>query len=129
MQDNNKNQTLKKHILVIDDEPEVLSLLKEFLEEKEFKVSTAADGIRAMESLEQNLPHLVICDLLLPGEHGINLVKTIKEKYFIPIIIISSIYPKEDLSDFMEEHFVESFMEKPLDLGHLFKQIQGILKC
>ncbi len=116
-----------RNILVVDDEKEVRDLLKEFLEEKEFTVSLAEDGVKAMESIQKNLPGLIIIDLLLPGEHGINLAKTIKEKYFIPSILISSIYHREELDPIMEEYFIEAFLEKPLDLNLLLEKINAII--
>ena len=115
-----------KDILVVDDEQEIRDLLKEFLEENKFNVVLAADGLKALELIEKKLPGLAIVDLLLPGEHGINLVKTIKEKYFIPTIIISSIYRREELEDFIEEFFVEGYFEKPINLNELLKKINAI---
>jgi DNA-binding NtrC family response regulator len=120
--DNNKT-----NILVIDDEKEVRDLLKEFLEEKKFSVSLAADGLQAQEHFKAKVPDIVIIDLLLPGEHGINLVKTIKEKYFVPLIIISGIYSRDEIKDTIEEYFVEGFFEKPLNLDKLLEKINDII--
>ncbi len=118
---------IKKAILVIDDELEIREMLRDFLQEHDFTVTLAEDGITAMDALEKNLPGIVIVDLLLPGEHGINLVKRIKEKYFLPVIMISSIYKKEELADLMEDHFVEAFCEKPLNLAVLLKHLKTII--
>jgi len=116
-----------RHILVIDDEPEVRDMLHGFLEEKGFSVTLAMDGIQAIECIKQDIPGIIIIDLLLPGEHGINLIKTIKKDYFIPIIIISGVYRQEEISPFMEENFVEGFIEKPIDLNRLLQSIQSII--
>jgi two-component system OmpR family response regulator len=116
-----------RNILVVDDEENIREFLKAFLEENHFKVSLAGDGQKALESIEENLPDLMITDLLLPGEHGIPLIKTVKEKYFIPTIIISSIYERDQVEDFMEEYFVEAFFEKPLNLDLLLEKINSIL--
>lgn len=119
---------IKRDILVVDDEPEIREMLKDFLQEYEFNVTVAKDGIEAMERLSETLPGIVITDLLMPGEHGINLVKTIKEKYFLPVIIISSIYSREELESLMEEHFVEGFIEKPINLVDLLKLVNEIIR-
>jgi DNA-binding response OmpR family regulator len=116
-----------KTILVIDDEVEIRELLKEFLEDEGFKVIEAKDGIKAQECLEEKLPDIVVIDLLLPGEHGITLVKTIKEKYFIPVIIISGVYKRDELQDMMDEHFVEGFLEKPISMDVLLGKIRAII--
>ena len=116
-----------RNILLVDDEKDIRDILAEFLEENNFSVRTAADGIKALELLEESIPGLALVDLLLPGEHGINLIKTIKEKYFVPVIIISSIYNKEEIEDFMEEYFVDGFIPKPLDLKKLLEKIESLL--
>jgi len=117
----------KTNILVIDDELEIRELLKEFLEENNFIVTLAADGIEAQEFIKKSVPDIAVIDLLLPGEHGISLVKTIKEKYFIPVIIISCIYRREEVQDLMDEYFVEGFFEKPLDLNEFLEKLNSII--
>lgn len=118
---------IKRDILVIDDEPEIRDMLRDFLQEHNFTVTLAEDGLTAMDALEKNIPGIVIVDLLLPGEHGINLVKRIKEKYFLPVIMISGIYKKEEVADMMEDQFVEAFCEKPLNLAVLLKHLKAIV--
>lgn len=118
-----------KNILVVDDEENIREFLKDFLEEHNFNVTLAEDGQKAQELIEENLPELMIVDLLLPGEHGITLIKTVKEKYFIPTIIISSIYDRDEIEDFMEEYFVEAFLEKPLNLDLLLEKINSIINA
>jgi len=121
------NNMRHTNILVVDDEEEIRELLKDFLEIKGFNVRVESDGLKALELMEKEIPNIIIMDLLLPGEHGINLIRTVKEKYFIPIIIISGIYNKEEVEHLMEEYFVEDFMKKPLDLEELAKKINKIL--
>lgn len=118
-----------RNILVVDDEENIREFLKEFLEEHNFSVTLADDGQKALELIKENLPGLMIVDLLLPGEHGITLIKTIKEKYSIPTIIISSIYDRDEIEDFMEEYFVEAFLEKPLNLDLLLEKINSIINA
>ena len=118
-----------RNILVVEDEEKIREFLKEFLEEHNFNVTLADDGQKALELIEENRPGLMITDLLLPGEHGIPLIKTVKEKYVIPIIIISSIYDRDEVEDFMEEYSVEAFLEKPLNLDLLLEKINSILNA
>lgn len=117
----------KKIILVIDDEPDVRDLLKDFLEDNDFYVQVVDDGAEALEFMEKKIPDIVITDLLLPGEHGIDLIKIIKEKYFIPVIVISGIYRAEEVTHVIKEEFVEAFFEKPIELDALLDVITSIL--
>lgn len=117
----------RKIILVIDDEPEIRDLLKDFLEDNNFTVELVDDGVEALEYMERNTPDLVITDLLLPGEHGIDLIKIIKEKRFVPVIVMSGIYRSEEVSHVIKDNFVEGFFEKPLDLDKLLEKINSLL--
>lgn len=117
----------KKIILVIDDEPDIRDLLKDFLEDNNFFVQVVDDGAEALEFMGKKIPDIVITDLLLPGEHGIDLIKIIKEKYFIPVIVISGIYRAKEVTHVIKEEFVEAFFEKPLELDALLDVINSIL--
>ncbi len=119
----------KKHILIIDDDQEVIELLKDLFEGNDFFVGTASNGLDGLGYFKHHLPDLVISDLLLPGEHGLNVIKTIKEKYFLPVIIISSIYKQGQLKNIMEEYFVEDFFHKPLKLYVLLEKVNSILNA
>ena len=117
----------KNLILIVDDEEEIRLLLKEFLEKKDFEVLLAADGQKALELAEKHIPDLVITDLLLPKEHGIDVMHEIKDRFFIPIIAISGIYKKAEIKEEIDDIYLDGFYEKPLNLEELFKGIQAIL--
>jgi DNA-binding response OmpR family regulator len=117
----------KNLILVVDDEEEIRSLLKEFLQNKGFAVLVAEDGQKALQLAEKNLPDLVITDLLLPKEHGIDVMHEIKDRFFIPVIAISGIYKKAEIKEKIDDMFLDGFYEKPLNLEELFKGVQAIL--
>jgi DNA-binding response OmpR family regulator len=117
----------KNLILIVDDEEEIRLLLKEFLEKKGFEVIVAADGQQALKLAEEFLPNLVITDLLLPKEHGIEVMQAIKDKFFLPIIAISGIYKKKEIKDKINDIYIEGFFEKPLNLDELLACVQNIL--
>ena len=117
----------KNLILIVDDEEEIRLLLKEFLEKKDFEVLVAEDGQKALELAEKHIPDLVITDLLLPKEHGIDVMHEIKDRFFIPIIAISGIYKKDEIKEKIDDIYLDGFYEKPLNLEELFKGIQAIL--
>lgn len=67
------------HILIVDDDPEIRSLLSQFLETHGFpQVSTAADGVEMRAVLEQEDISLVILDIMLPGEDGFTITRSLR---------------------------------------------------
>jgi len=117
----------KNLILVVDDEVEIRSLLKEFLESHNYEVWLAEDGQKAIDLAEKLNPDLVITDLLLPKEHGIDVLHQIKDRFFIPVIAISGIYKKGEIMEEVEDIFLDGFYQKPLDLEDLLKGIRAVL--
>jgi DNA-binding response OmpR family regulator len=117
----------KNLILVVDDEEEIRLLLKEFLEKNGFAVVEAADGQQALKLAEENVPDLVITDLLLPKEHGIDVMQNIKDRFFLPIIAISGIYKENEIKDRLGDIYIDGFFEKPLNLDKVLACIHSIL--
>ena len=117
----------KNLILIVDDEEEIRLLLKEFLEKKDFEVLVAKDGQQALELAVKHIPDLLITDLLLPKEHGIDVMREIKDRFLMPIIAISGIYKKDEIKEKIDDMYLDGFYEKPLNLEELFKGIQAIL--
>ena len=117
----------KKVILIIDDEQGIRDLLMDFFESNNFKAVTAPDGVRALDAFKENHPDIVLTDLLMPGEHGITVIKAIKEKYGTPVIIMTSVYKEKELKDLIADYFVEAFFDKPLDLNALLEKVTDIL--
>ncbi|MBN2400642.1 response regulator [candidate division KSB1 bacterium] len=116
-----------KIILIVDDDKEICLLLKEFLEERGFEIRIAHDGQKAIELAENHVPDLVITDLLLPKEHGVDVMREIKDRFFTPIIAISGIYHQDEVRKKIDDIYLEGFYEKPLNLEALYKGIQAIL--
>jgi len=117
----------KQTILVVDDEKEIRQLLQEFLEKNGYAVLTAEDGQQALQLAGARRPDMVVTDLLLPKEHGIELMQAIKDQFFLPIIAMSGIYRKEEVAGRVGDVFIEGYFEKPLDLEGLLACIRSIL--
>lgn len=117
----------KNTILIVDDEKEIRLLLQEFLEKNGFAVLAAEDGQQALQLAGEHLPDLVITDLLLPKEHGIEVMQAIKDRYLLPIIAISGIYKQEEIKTRIGDVFIEGFFEKPLDLEAILACVRSIL--
>jgi DNA-binding response OmpR family regulator len=117
----------KNSILIVDDEEDIRLLLKEFLEKNDFEVAVAADGAEALALATEHTPDLVITDLLLPKEHGVDVMRSIKDNFFLPVIAISGIYKKSEIKTDIDDIFIDGFFEKPLDLDALLLCIRSIL--
>jgi len=117
----------KNLILIVDDEEEIRLLLKDFLEKHNFEVVVAADGKQALELAGERTPDLVITDLLLPKEHGVDVMQAIKDKFFLPVIAISGIYKKNEIKEEIADIFIDGFFEKPLNLDEILVCINSIL--
>ena len=117
----------KNLILIVDDEADIRLLLKEFLEKNDFDVIEAEDGQKALKLAGEYSPDLVITDMLLPKEHGVVVMQTIKDNYFLPIIAISGIYKKNEIEDKIGDVYIDGFFEKPLNLDEILVCIHSIL--
>ena len=71
--------TEKARILVVDDEPGVCEVLKEFLETRGYQVTTAASGAEALKAVQSERPHFVLLDILMPGMNGLEALPRILE--------------------------------------------------
>ena len=79
------------HILVVDDSPTQLRQIQFLLEREGFVVQSAADGVQATASIEDNMPMLVVTDLQMPEMNGLELVASLKETIpSLPVILTTS---------------------------------------
>ena len=80
----------KIHILVVDDDIKIKELIKQFLTEKGFIVSTASNAEEAKQKIEFFDFNLIVLDVMMPGQDGYDLTKEIKKKMNIPIILLTA---------------------------------------
>jgi DNA-binding response OmpR family regulator len=85
----NMNSPLKR-ILVVDDEPQIVKVLRAYLENAGFQVVTAADGNFAMAVFRQSRPDFVILDLNLPGMDGLDVCRTMRHESNVPILMLTA---------------------------------------
>jgi CheY-like chemotaxis protein len=84
----------KKHILVVDDEKDIVEFLTQLLEDNGYEVTAAYDGVQGMEMVLQKRPDLILLDLQMPEETGTGLYRKLhnkKEYKDIPVIVISGL--------------------------------------
>ncbi len=81
---------VKTCILVVDDEPSIRKFLRANLEDKGYKVLTAADGAEALQTIEMELPDLVIPDIMMPGLDGFQVLDLIRQHSNVPMLMLTA---------------------------------------
>ena len=81
---------MQKHVLIVEDDNDILELLKLYLESSNFLVYVAHDGIEALELLEKEEINIIIADIMMPKMNGYELIKKVRTNSKIPIIITSA---------------------------------------
>ena len=117
---------MAKKVLVIDDEPEMLSLVQYTLEQGGFEVHTCDDGRAAWEKIGSVKPDLLVLDVMLPGMDGYSLQLKMSQDPAtkdIPIVVLTALEPSKTL--FQKFPQVVGFMTKPFKTEELLKTVQG----
>ena len=120
----------RQRILVIDDEPDVVSYLSAFLEDEGFQVLTAGNGPDGLTLAREQAPDLITLDITMPGMSGIEVLTTLRRDDHlncIPVVIITGVTSFDKLTDYRDVRAPEGFMQKPIDLVQLRSTIEGIL--
>jgi two-component system alkaline phosphatase synthesis response regulator PhoP len=119
----------KKKILVVDDEPHIVSILEGMLTQRGYAVRTATDGRQALSLASQDQPDLIILDLLMPvldGWRACQRFKSGKTSSRIPIIILSGLM--SELDDTTKQEMGDAYLSKPFEIDALVDTIRSLLK-
>lgn len=116
-----------KHLLVIDDDTRLRNLLGRFLEENGFQTSLAKDTIEAKKMMSESKFDLLIVDVMLPGENGVEFTTTLRETSRLPIIMLTA---RGDFDDRIKglEAGADDYLPKPFEPKELLLRINNILK-
>jgi CheY-like chemotaxis protein len=123
-------------ILVVDDDPDIIEAITTILESvQEYDVGTARDGLECMQAIKDDLPDLLILDLLMPRMDGFAVVRDLRDnpRYrALPIMILTSV--REDASFRRYEletglmMDVQDYIEKPVPPAELLRRVANLLK-
>ena len=117
----------KFHILVVDDDDKIRSLIKEFLSEKGFIVSSAENAEKAKAKIEFFNFNLIILDVMMPGQSGYELTKELKESKNIPIILLTAKGEVENRIHGLELG-ADDYLGKPFDPKELLLRVKNVIK-
>ena len=114
------------HILVVDDDNRIRELVKEYLEENQFLVTTAKNAEDAKKKLEILKFDILVLDIMMPGESGLTLTKEVKKNNYTPIILLTA---KGETKDRIEglELGADDYLGKPFEPKELLLRIKNIL--
>ncbi|HCK67387.1 MAG TPA: DNA-binding response regulator [Anaerolineae bacterium] len=115
------------HILVIDDEPQILRALRTILTEKEFKVSIANRGEEGLNLAATQTPDVIILDLGLPDMDGVEVCKRLREWTQVPIIVLSARDNEKDKVNALD-HGADDYLTKPFGIEELLARVRVSLR-
>jgi two-component system phosphate regulon response regulator OmpR len=114
------------HILVVDDDDRIRELVKQYLEENNFLVTSAKDALDARKKLEIVKFDILILDIMMPGESGLSLTKEVKKKGSTPIILLTAKGETQDRIKGLELG-ADDYLGKPFEPKELLLRIKNIL--
>ena len=116
-----------KKILVVEDEKDIQNIIKAFLENAEYKVETADDGLDAINFIQKNNYDLILLDIMLPKIDGFTVCEMIRKNSNIPIIILTALTDEESqLKGF--DKLADDYITKPFSMPVLLKHIEAIFR-
>ncbi|MDR3197634.1 MAG: response regulator transcription factor [Planctomycetaceae bacterium] len=120
----------KEQILVIEDEKDILSMVRLRLESRGFHVFTAESGELALQWLAEHNPDLILLDLMLPGMNGLEVLKHIRTDQNlakIPILIVSALGEESDVVVGLERG-ADDYLSKPFNMSILMARVNALLR-
>ena len=118
-----KNQI---HILVVDDDDRIRNLIKEYLTDNNYIVTTAFDSLSAKIKIDQFRFDIIVLDVMMPGQSGFDLTKEIKKKMNIPIILLTAKGEVENRIKGLEIG-ADDYLGKPFEPKELLLRINNII--
>jgi DNA-binding NarL/FixJ family response regulator len=119
----------QKRLLLVDDDPNLILLVKDYLEFRGYEVSSADNGRVALEQLQEELPDLIICDVMMPEMDGYTFVENVREEprtSWIPVIFLSAKGQSQDRIKGLNIG-ADVYMVKPFEPEELIAQVESSL--
>jgi two-component system OmpR family response regulator len=119
--------TKQDHILIVDDDAEIRTLLREYLHKQGYRVSSAANGREMRAAMSPARPDLVILDLMLPGEDGLSLCRDLRATSDLPVIMLTARGDEADRIVGLEMG-ADDYLPKPFSPRELLARIKSVLR-
>jgi DNA-binding response OmpR family regulator len=115
------------HILVVDDDPGMRTLLEAYLGDSGFAVKTALDGAAMWQALERGMPDAIVLDLMMPGEDGLSLARRLRGQSNVPILMLSARGEEIDRVVGLEMG-ADDYLAKPFSPRELLARLRALLR-
>jgi len=115
------------HILIVDDDAETRSLLQKYLQKQGYRVTAAADGRALRAALVTARPDLIVLDLMLPGEDGLQLCRDLRMRSSLPVIMLTARGEETDRIVGLEMG-ADDYLAKPFNPRELLARIKSVLR-
>ena len=115
------------HILVVDDDNRLRELLRKFLTENDFRVTSSANAAEARNILRSLKFDLLVLDIMMPGESGLELTSVLRETSRVPILLLTAMGESEHRIDGLERG-ADDYLAKPFEPRELLARIRSILR-
>lgn len=110
-------------VLVVDDEPDAVELLQEFLTAKGYDVITASDGEEALKRVKEERPHLILLDVRMPKMNGLEVLRRVRQiDQEVGVIMVTAVNEEETGRQALEQGAFD-YIVKPLDLKYLERSL------
>jgi two-component system alkaline phosphatase synthesis response regulator PhoP len=117
----------KRKILVVDDEPKIVELIRLYLEKDGYRVLAATDGLEALELARRKRPDLVLLDLMLPGLDGLDVCRILQDESDVPIIMLTAKTTDEDKLIGLELG-ADDYVTKPFNPREVVARVRAVLR-
>jgi two-component system OmpR family response regulator len=119
--------TAQEHLLFVDDDAEIRDLLRTYFQENGYRVTVAADGKAMWAAVKTGQPDLIVLDLMLPGEDGLSLCRTLRARFDVPIIMLTARGEDTDRIVGLEVG-ADDYLPKPFNPRELLARVKSVLR-
>ena len=119
--------TKQDHILIVDDDAEIRGLLGEYLRKQGYRATAVADGKGMRAAIEKSRPDVIVLDLMLPGEDGLDLCRAVRARSNIPIIMLTARGDETDRIVGLEIG-ADDYVAKPFNPRELLARVKSVLR-
>jgi two-component system phosphate regulon response regulator OmpR len=115
------------HLLVVDDDARLRELLRRYLSDSGFRVTAAADASEARSTLASFAFDLVVLDVMMPGENGLELTRALRAEGRVPVLLLTAMAEPEDRVNGLEQG-ADDYLSKPFEPRELVLRVRNLLQ-